>query len=316
MLEKLATKNADEDAHTDVASLLRLVGERVRRLRESKKLSRRLLAEHSEVSTRYLVQLESGDGNTSIGHLQRVAIALGQPIESLLAPVDPLVPEATKLAALYRVANASTRMQVQRLLDPRQLRREKSERVCLIGLRGAGKSTLGRLIGKELEIPFVELTVEIERSAGMPTGEIIALYGDEGFRKLEAEILNTVIESRERVVVAVAGGVVEESATFTQLLSRFHAIWIKASPTEHMERVRAQGDLRPMSNNPQAMSRLRQILKTREDRYQQAGYCLVTSGKTVDVSLRELRELIADNEIVFDLARPTTNEFGDNPVKT
>ena len=267
--------------------------------RKSKRYSRRELSERSGVSTRYLVQLEGGDGNISIGLLQRLAIALELPIDELVRCDENPTDESARVATLYQAADDSVRDQVMRLLDPEALSVGKAERVCLIGLRGAGKSTLGARLSQTVNIPFIELTAEIERSAGIPLSEIIALYGEEGYRTLEADTLKTVVASHERLVLAVAGGLVEQPATFAEVLERCHTVWLRAEPTEHMARVRAQGDLRPMAGNPRAMAQLREILLARESRYRQAEYHLDTSGKLVDESLSDLRELMLSNHI-FD----------------
>ena len=148
-----------------------------------------------------------------------------------------------------------------------------------------------------------KLNDEIEKSAGLSVGEIIALYGQEGYRQLESDALTGIVASRTRIVLAVAGGIVANPETFAQVLARFHTVWIKASPTEHMERVRAQGDMRPMIGNPQAMAQLRQILKTREAQYRQAEYQLDTSGASVDASLAELCALIRSQQVLETPAR-------------
>ena len=254
-------------ADAAVAALLVRVGERVRTARKSRRYSRRELSERSGVSPRYLAQLEGGEGNISIGLLQRIGIALGQPIEALVA------------------AEGAT------------ARGRKAERLCLIGLRGAGKSTLGARLGEALGVPFVELNEAIEREADMPVGEVIALYGEEHYRRLEADTLGHIVATRERVVLAVAGGVVEAPDTFAELVDRFHTVWLRAEPAEHMARVRAQGDLRPMAGNPRAMERLREILAERESRYRRAEHHLDTGGRTVEDSLADLRGLVASHDI-------------------
>lgn len=280
------------------AALIVLVGERVFAARKDKRLSRRELSELSSVSPRYLARLEGGEGNISIGLLQRIAVALDRPIDWLVRNDDALSDEVALLISHYRSADAATRAQALRVLDPEQLRERKAERLCLIGLRGAGKSTLGARLSEAMDLPFVELNKEIERSAGMPIGEVIAMYGEAGYRKLEADTLQTIVATRERLVLAVAGGVVEQPDTFAELLKRFHTIWLKANPSEHMERVRAQGDLRPMAGNPRAMEQLREILIARESRYKRAEHHLDTSGKTVEASLDELLALIDTYDIL------------------
>lgn len=277
-----------------VDALISRVGDRVRRVRELKGIPRRVLSDISGVSPRYLAQLEAGEGNVSIGLLQRVAIALDFPIDGLICEEDPWTSEVLRVADLYRAANTEVRAKAMALLCPDNETHQRAQRVCLIGLRGAGKSTLGGLIGKALGVPFVELNRKIEGHAGMPVTEILALYGQEGYRKLEAQALDHVIAGHSRLILAVAGGIVAEPETYANLLRNFHTIWVKASPQEHMDRVRAQGDTRPMAGNPEAMDQLRSILTSREGLYDKALAQLDTSGRTTGQSLTELRVLIED----------------------
>lgn len=286
------------DHEDDSIALMRLVGERVKQERKARRLARRELSERSGVSPRYLAQLESGEGNISIGLLQKVAIALEQPVETFLRLAPARSVEADYVASLYRRADASTRTRIMDILDPDRMREQKAERICLVGLRGAGKSTLGTRVSDKLELPFVELNTAIEERAGIPIGEIIALYGQEGFRQLEADTIEEVIASHKKVVVAAAGGIVSEDATYQQVLARFHTVWVRTTPSEHMERVKAQGDTRPMAGNPQAMIQLREILKTREAFYEQADHELDTNGKSVAESVSDLLHLIRDNQIL------------------
>ena len=286
------------DAQVD--ALIRLVGMRVRAARNDAGMSRRELSERSCVSPRYLAQIEGGEGNISIGLLKRIALALGTPVEALIAADGPKGTEDARIAALYARADARIRARVRQILDLGNRRQDRMERICLIGLRGAGKSTLGALVARDFGMKFVELNREIEKSAGIAVGEIIALYGDEGYRQLEAETLDRTIAEETRVVLAVAGGIVSDPQAFDRALHRFHTVWLKAAPEEHMNRVRAQGDLRPMAGNPQAMAQLRQILKSREAQYAQAAYQLDTGGKSVETSHAELRALLIEN----DVARP------------
>lgn len=290
--------NDETDAGVSVALLIQHVGSRVRKTRKSLGMSRRELSERSGVSPRYLAKLEGGDGNISIGLLKKVALALETPAEAFLMDDDPEGTELRQITSLYRRADAATRARVLQVLDPERMQAQKAERLCLVGLRGAGKSTLGAKISEEFGAPFIELNREIEANAGMPVGEIIALYGQEGYRQLEADTLSKIVETHSRAVVAVAGGIVSEEDTFYRLLSRFHTVWIKASAGEHMDRVRAQGDVRPMEGNPQAMIQLREILKAREAFYAQADLVLDTSGKSEDASHSELSALIQTCEIL------------------
>ncbi len=291
--------SAQSPADVAVAEVMSRVGDRVRRAREGKGIPRRVLSDISGVSPRYLAQLEAGEGNISIGLLQRVSIALDHRIEWFLAEDDPWSSEALRVADLFRGASDEVRSAVIKMLDPEPAQVMRARRVCLIGLRGAGKSTLGRLAGNALGIPFVELNQEIEMQSGMPVDEVMALYGPEGYRKLEAQALARVIANYDKMILAVAGGIVAESDTYASLLAHFHTIWVKTSPDEHMARVRAQGDERPMAGNPEAMDQLRSILTSREAHYEKAQAFLDTSGKVVDRSLAELLQLIQDQRFLF-----------------
>lgn len=279
-------------ADAEVAALIARVGDRVRKARELKGISRRVLSEQSGVSPRYLAQLEAGEGNISIGLLQRVAIALDHRIDWLTGAEDPWDSDALRVADLFRTADGETQRSVLQLLEPEPAEHRRAQRLCLVGLRGAGKSTLGAMAGKALGLPFVELNAEIEEQSGMPVAEVMALYGQEGYRKLEAQAINRIIATHEAMVLAVAGGIVADPETFSVLLKHFHTIWIKASPDEHMARVRAQGDERPMAGNPEAMEQLRSILTSREALYGKAQVQLDTSGQRIRDSLSELLDLI------------------------
>lgn len=289
-----------QEAQTDasVTALILRVGDRVRKARERKGIPRRVLSEVSGVSPRYLAQLEAGEGNISIGLLQRVAIALDHRIEWLIGDEDPWSSDALRVADLFRSANTDVRQTVLRALSPEPAETLRSQRICLVGLRGAGKSTLGARAGQALTIPFVELNREIEEQSGMPVDEVMALYGQDGYRKLEAQAISRVIATHESMILAVAGGIVAEPETYSLLLGHFHTIWIKTSPEEHMSRVRAQGDERPMAGNPEAMEQLKSILTSREALYGKALAQLDTSGMSVDTSTAALLTLIDDREFL------------------
>lgn len=279
---------------TDLAvdDLMRRVGERVRKARELKGLPRRVVSERSGVSLRYLAQLEAGEGNISIGLLLRIALALGHRIEWLVGDEDPWTSDVIRMADLFRVSPADTRSRVLEVLNPDPPEALRAQRICLIGLRGAGKSTLGAMAGQTLRVPFVELNREIEEQSGMPVNEVLALYGHEGYRKLEGQAIGRIIATHDTVILAVAGGLVAEPETYKTLLSHFHTIWLKASPEEHMARVRSQGDTRPMAGNPEAMDQLRQILQSREALYAGAAAQLDTSGKPLQATAEDLVALI------------------------
>ena len=174
----------------------------------------------------------------------------------------------------------------------------RAKRVALIGLRGAGKSTLGARLAAAYDAKFVELNHEIEDLSGMRIADLIALYGHEGYRRMENEALTRLASAEERLVLAVAGGVVSQAGAFNNLLDRFHTIWLKAAPEEHMARVRAQGDERPMAGNPTAMEQLRSILTSREDQYRQAAATLNTSALTVSAAFDALEALVAERNFL------------------
>lgn len=291
--------SANEDGiDNHVNALIKQIGARVMQERKSQKLSRRELSERSGVSPRYLATLEAGDGNLSVSILKKLALALDTPVAFFLYEDDPVTKELQQLTDLYRQADPVLRTQVLQLLDPEHGRARKAQRLCLVGLRGAGKSTLGASIAEAFNAQFIELNTEIAESTGMPLGEIIALYGQEGYRQLEADILRRIIDSNERAVIAVAGGIVSAQDTFEHVLTRCHNVWVKASPVEHMERVRAQGDLRPMKGNPEAMTQLRELLSEREAHYAQADHLLDTSGKLVEESVAELSDLVTTHKML------------------
>lgn len=276
----------------DVEAFVSAVGERVRKARQRKGIARRVLSELSGVSQRYLAQLENGGGNISIALLFKVANALDHKVEWLVGEEDPWGSETVRFAELYRSATTDQRQRIMQILDPGRPAQLRRQRICLIGLRGAGKSTLGRLLGKELSIPFVELNRDIEEQSGMPVDEVMALYGLEGYRRLERQALERIVATSDSVVLAVAGGIVSEPETFGFLLRNFHTIWLKASPEEHMNRVRAQGDERPMAGNPKAMDELKSILTSREVLYAKAEGTVNTSGRTLEESTKDLIEAV------------------------
>ena len=276
------------DAETAALAFVAKVGEQVRRARERKGLTRKRLSELSDVSLRYLAQLEAGEGNISIALLHRVAAALEARVEALVGGES--ASDAAHVASLYGQANQATRARVLEMLDPQAHGRR--ERIALIGLRGAGKTTLGRRLGESLDLPFVELNREIEAQSGMPVNEVIALYGQEGYRRLERQALERVVATRDRVVLAAAGGLVTAPDSFSFLLAHFHTVWLKAAPEEHMQRVRAQGDERPMAGNPKAMEELNALLAGREALYASAVATVDTSGRTPAASAADLERAV------------------------
>lgn len=169
----------------------------------------------------------------------------------------------------------------------------RASRIALIGLRGAGKSTLGRMLAEQLNVPFLELNQEIERVAGCSVREIYDLYGAGAYRRYERRALEEAVQIYSDVVIATPGGIVSDPATFNELLSHCTTVWLQAQPDEHMSRVVAQGDTRPMAANPEAMDDLRRILDGRSAFYSKADHVLDTSGKSVAQSLKQLKVLVA-----------------------
>jgi XRE family aerobic/anaerobic benzoate catabolism transcriptional regulator len=274
---------------------LTALGDRVRETRTKRGQSRKLLAADSGVSERYLAQLEAGQGNVSILLLRQIASALELPLTELLADGHD---EAAELALTTQFLKRLPRQKLaavhsQLVRDYGNARDERMKRIALIGLRGAGKSTLGAKLAKVLAAPFVELDREIEREAGTSLSEIFLLYGQSGYRRYERRSLERVLEKNERAVIATGGSIVSEPGTYELLLSSCFTVWLKAAPEEHMARVIAQGDTRPMAGNDQAMEDLRRILEGRAMLYRQADVVVDTAGKSVEKSLAELRKSIA-----------------------
>ena len=236
------------------------LGERVRAWRIESGTTRKALAAASAVSERYLAQLEAWQGNISVLLLRRVARAMGVAVESLVKEDD---------AAPQR------------------------ERIALIGLRGAGKSTLGAKLAQLLHMPFVELDREVEQEAGAKLGEVFAMYGQDAFRRFERRALERVLEQHERAVIATGGSLVTDPANFELLLERCFCVWLKASPEDHMARVIAQGDMRPFKGRSAALDEIRKLLAERDALYARAAAAVETTGKTVKQTLQELRKALS-----------------------
>ena len=267
-------------------NLAQPLGARLRTLRAARGMSRRILARDSAVSERYLAELENGRANPSIGVLARIGAAIGVDLAALFSPPSR---DAAAAAALMERLGPEQQAEARAMLERRFGREaDKAERIALIGLRGAGKTTLGQLLAERLGWPFVELTREIERDYGADVAEILALSGQPGLRRQEYRALGRIADERTRAVIATPGGVVAESASLDLLLARTHTIWLTASPEEHMARVAAQGDRRPMADNPEAMADLRAILAARSPDYARADARLDTSGRPLEDCLDEL----------------------------
>jgi XRE family aerobic/anaerobic benzoate catabolism transcriptional regulator len=267
------------------------LGKRVRELRNRRGLTRKMMAREALVSERHLAQLEAGEGNISIVLLRRIAAALHVSLAELFA-AEPetrhekvLIQRFLERLPAHRIEDAMFRL-LREFGDEEVARRK---RVALIGLRGAGKSTLGMRLGQEMNIPFIELDREIEKDTGMPLGEIFSLYGQTGYRAIERRSLERVLHEQEHAILSVGGGVVSEKDTYDYLLSNCYTVWLKARPEEHMARVIAQGDLRAIAGGHQAMDDLRRILEAREPLYRKADMYLDTSGHSVEESFAKLK---------------------------
>lgn len=292
-MNQMERMGAEVNTSESAKDVMQRVARRVRELRKIKSLPRRVLSEVSGVSPRYLAQLEAGEGNISISLLHRVAGALDVRAEDLIARGERLDTDAMNIAALYLSAPAEVQKAVRDVLEPADGAASRAGRICLVGLRGAGKSTLGRKLSTSLHLPFVELTQEIEAHSGMPVPEVLALYGPDGYRKMEAEVLHAVLSRHKQLILAVSGGIVSAQETYENVLKKFHTIWLRATPGEHMERVRAQGDMRPMQGNPQAMAQLRELLAERSEAYARAEAQVDTSNRSEMTSLNDLLGVIA-----------------------
>jgi len=287
--------NDAPDALADAdAAFLATVGRRVRERRAQRGVTRKTLARIADVSERYLGQLETGEGNISILLLRRIALALEVPLPELLASTEAEA-DLGRLGSLLARVPAHRRAEVvARIaaeLDDSHV--EKQHRIALIGLRGAGKSTLGRALAQSLGVPFVELNSEVERETGLPASEVFDLYGRAGYRRIERRCLERLIDQHERAVLSLGGGAVSDDETFDLLLRRCRTVWLKASPEEHMARVLAQGDLRPMVGHADAMDDLKRILAVRDPLYRKADVVVDTAGQSVEQSLQCLRRAVS-----------------------
>jgi XRE family transcriptional regulator, aerobic/anaerobic benzoate catabolism transcriptional regulator len=261
--------------------LLQRVAARVRRLRRERGLTARALAEASGLSLRFIAQLEAGQTNIAVTRLEAVARALDVGIVTLVAEDHGMVP----------CAHAETRTRLERLLEdrsPHELERcfamlslalgaGRRRGIALLGLRGAGKSTLGPRLAASLGVPFVELDERIEQASGLSLAEVFALHGEAYYRRLETQCLSALIAQGSPFVVALGGGVVQNEDAFRLARAHCTTVWLRARPEDHMERVLAQGDRRPIAGRDDAMAELQAILAAREPQYRQAEVIVDTS---------------------------------------
>lgn len=271
--------------------LLRAFGERLRGERARRGMSRKLLADHAGISERYVTQIESGKGNVSMLILRQIAAALGLPLARLVAN-ETEAPEMTLLRQfLARLSPAQLREAYASLATSfaSDASVSRAGRIALIGLRGAGKTTLGAALAQVRNVPFFELDREIERLSGTSLGPLIEMYGQHAYRRYELQALQELLDTHPRFVVATGGGIVSEAATYELLLRHCFTVWVRTTPDEHMARVIAQGDHRPMAGSAQAMGDLRRILEERTPLYARADLTIDTTGASVAESVEEIR---------------------------
>jgi XRE family aerobic/anaerobic benzoate catabolism transcriptional regulator len=294
-----AAEPADETADDDRSPLLVALGERVRNLRSRRGLTRKAVAQAADVSERHLANLEYGTGNASILILQQVAQALQCSLAELVGDVTTSSPEWLLIRELLEHRNEAdlrrARVALGEMFGTRGDARARSHRIALVGLRGAGKSTLGQMLADDLDYPFIELSREIEKFAGCSIREIHDLYGTNAYRRYERRALEEAIQIYPEVVIATPGGLVSDAATFNELLAHCYTVWLQADPEDHMKRVAAQGDMRPMDASREAMEDLRRILAGRAAFYSKADLVFDTSGQALEPAFRALRQKVRES---------------------
>lgn len=283
-----------EGKHPFLAAL----GVRLSALRARRGITRKALAQAADVSERHLANLEYGVGNASILVLLQVAGALQTSLTEIIGDVTTSSPEWLMIRELLEQRDEATlrkvRIAVGELLGTGGGNVARSPRVALIGLRGAGKSTLGRLLADDLGCPFIELSRDIETLAGCSVSEIQALYGANAYRRYERRALEEAVQIYPEAVIATPGGIVSDPATFNLLLSHCTTVWLQATPEDHMKRVMAQGDMRPMANNKEAMEDLKEILDGRAAFYSKAEFTVDTSATKLETTAAEVRRVVRD----------------------
>jgi XRE family aerobic/anaerobic benzoate catabolism transcriptional regulator len=281
------------ESETKRNPFLEALGERVRTLRSRQGMTRRAVALAADVSERHLANLEYGTGNVSVLVLLQVAQALQCSLAELLGDVTTTSPEWLLIRELLSKRSEAdlrrARVQLSEMFGEGGNAQERKNRIALIGLRGAGKTSLGQRLADDMGFPFIELSREIEQFAGCQISEIHNLYGANAYRRYERRALEEAIQIYPEVVIATPGGLVSDSANFNLLLSHCTTVWLQADAADHMGRVAAQGDMRPMAASREAMEDLKRILEGRSAFYSKADLAINTSGRSEDQAFAALR---------------------------
>lgn len=275
----LAEIEADDAMDAELEVLTRL-GQRVRLLRKQRDLTIKELADHTHLSPRFITQLEAGKGNIAVSRLASIAQALQIGLAELLTNVGTNGDRATQLRAEIDgmlAGRSEAELETARRILELSLGHEQRDNIGLLGLRGAGKTTIGKQLAQSLKMPFWELDERIEDLAGLSLSEIFALHDENYYRRLEGQALTSLLAQSKPSVIALPGGIVNNVDAFAFLKRHSITVWLRAQPDDHMQRVMDQGDRRPMANRPNAMAELRAILKAREPLYEQADIIIDTS---------------------------------------
>jgi XRE family aerobic/anaerobic benzoate catabolism transcriptional regulator len=289
--------SAGKSHDREIDPFLVALGQRVRSLRDRSGITRKALATATGVSERHLANLEYGEGNVSVLVLEQVATALQCPLAELIGDFTTRSPEWLMIRSLLENCDEATlhkvRLAIGQELGTLSSGDASSARIALIGLRGAGKSTLGQMLAEKLDFPFVELSREIEQFAGCTIAEIQDLYGANAYRRYERRALEEAIQIYPEAVISTPGGLVSDAVNFNLLLSHCTTVWLQADPEDHMQRVIEQGDFRPMAGTREAMEDLKGILSSREAFYSKAHLRLDTSEQSLDATFAVLMDLLS-----------------------
>ena len=293
----MASSPSTDELEIQRDPFLNALGERTRAVRARRGLTRKALAQASKVSERHLANVEMGVGNASVQFLRQLAVALNCSLSELVGDETASSPEWLMIREILRGRSepelAQARSTLTGVFGAPASHVARRQRVALIGLRGAGKSTLGRMLADHREVPFVELNRQIEALAGCSLAELHSLYGASAYRRYEKRALEDTIQRFPRAVIATPGGIVSDPASFNLLLAHCHTVWVRATPEDHMSRVLAQGDTRPMAGhagNAEAMDDLKRILDSRAAFYAKADDVFETSGKSIDAAFAAFEE--------------------------